>query len=202
VSGSQERIFASLRPTSLCIRNLPGAVGDPPGEATERSCTPPRSNIMDDLTPMRRPDEDSPLRFGASNEKLEAWSPYLVRACNDAAEAAGAGTIEIVLARLREAAGADRAFLLEATPPRGRARVVASSVTRQDSSTAFSTSIATRALRGERPLFFADLRRGSVSADGKSVQSLALRSALAAPLPAFLGRRAAVVLDSRAPLRS
>ena len=155
---------------------------------------------MDEASPMRRPDEDSLRRFGASNEKLETWSPYLARACDDVAQAPGAGMLEVVLARLREAAGAERAFLIEAAPPRGRAQVVASSVARQDDAVAFSTSIATRALRGERPLFFADLRRESVTADGLSVRALALRSALAAPLPVFLGRRAAVVLDSRAPL--
>jgi two-component system response regulator PilR (NtrC family) len=77
---------------------------------------------------------------------------------------------------------------------------VAASVTRRDDANAFSTSIAVRALRGERPLFFADVRGESVSVDGASVRALALRSALAAPLPAFEGRRAAIVLDSRAPL--
>jgi DNA-binding NtrC family response regulator len=155
---------------------------------------------MDDVSPMRRPDEDSPPRFEASIEKPASWSPHLARACDDAAHAHGARTLEVVLTRLREAAGAERAFLVEAAPPRGRARVVASSVVRPDDALSFSTSIALRALRGERPLFFADLRREGVSADTSSVRALALRSALAAPLPPLLGRRAAVVLDSRATL--
>jgi len=155
---------------------------------------------MSEVPPMRRPDEDSPRGFGASIEKAEAWSPHLARACHDAAQTSRARALEVVLQRLREAAGAERAFLLEAAPPPRRARLVAASVTRRDDSNAFSTSIAVRALRGERPLFFADVGRESVSADGASVRALALRSALAAPLPAFEGRRAAIVLDSRAPL--
>jgi two-component system response regulator PilR (NtrC family) len=156
--------------------------------------------MMNEAPPTRRPNEDSPRSFEASNEKPEIWSPHLARACHDAAQTPPARALEIVLQRLREAAGAERAFLLEAAPPPGRARVVAASVTRPDDARAFSTSIAARALRGERPLFFADVRRESVSAEALSVRALALRSALAAPLPAFLGRRAAVVLDSRAPL--
>ncbi len=155
---------------------------------------------MSEEPPMRRPDEDSPRAFGASIEKGEAWSPHLARACHDAAQTPRGHALEIVLLRLREAAGAERAFLLEAAPPPRRARLVAASVNRRDDAHTFSTSIAARALRGERPLFFADVRRRSVSADGVSVRALALRSALAAPLPTFEGRRAAVVLDSRAPL--
>jgi transcriptional regulator with PAS, ATPase and Fis domain len=64
----------------------------------------------------------------------------------------------------------------------------------------FSTSIAARALRGERPLFLADVRRDAVSAAGASVRALGLRSALAAPLAPIDGCRSAVVLDSRASL--
>jgi two-component system response regulator PilR (NtrC family) len=71
---------------------------------------------------------------------------------------------------------------------------------RPDDAVAFSTSLAMRALRGVRPVYFGDLRRESTSAEGLSVRALALRSALAAPLPACGGRKGAVVLDSRAPL--
>jgi two-component system response regulator PilR (NtrC family) len=78
--------------------------------------------------------------------------------------------------------------------------MVAVSASRQDIAVAFSTSVAARALRGERPLFFADFRREPVGAEGTSIRALALRAALAAPLPAGDGRRAAIVLDSRVPL--
>jgi DNA-binding NtrC family response regulator len=149
---------------------------------------------------MRRPAEDSPRGFGPSIEKGDAWTPHLARACHDAAQMPQPRALEVVLERLREAAGAERAFLLETAPPPRRARVVATAVTRRDDADAFSTSIAARALRGEPPLFFADVRREPVSADGVSVRALALRSALAAPLPAFEGRRGAVVLDSRTSL--
>jgi two-component system response regulator PilR (NtrC family) len=155
---------------------------------------------MTEAPAKRRPDEDSPQRFGASNEKSETWASHLARACQEAAETPRTRAVEIVLQRLREAAGAERAFLVEAAPPPRRARLVAASVTRKDDAVAFSTSLAARALRGERPLFLADMRREPVSAEGMSVRALALRSALAAPLPAFDGRRAAVVLDSRASL--
>jgi two-component system response regulator PilR (NtrC family) len=188
-SRAQRRIFPSCGPASLCMRNLPGAVAGSTGDEDERSSTP-----------MRRPDENSPRRFGASIDRTEIWSPHLARACHDAAQPPRAGAIAVVLQRLREAAGAERAFLLEAATPPGRPRLVAASVSRQDDAVTFSASIAARALRGERPLFFADVRRDPVSADGLSVRALALRSALAAPVPDVGGRRAAVVLDSRAPL--
>jgi DNA-binding NtrC family response regulator len=150
-------------------------------------------------SPRQRRDEDSLARFGASIEGAGAWAPYLARACHQAAHDTTSGALEAVLGHLREAAGAERAFLVEAAPPSGRPRVVAASAIRKDDA-AFSTSVAARALRGERPLFFADVRREPVWAEGVSVRALALRSALAAPLPACDGRRAAVVLDSRAPL--
>jgi len=149
---------------------------------------------------MRRSGEDIPARFGASIDEATAWAPQLASACHDAAQAPAADALEVVLRHLREAAGAERAFLLEAAPPKGRARVVAASASRQDDAVAFSTSVAARALRGERPLFFADVRREPVWAEGVSVRALALRAALAAPLRACEGRRAAIVLDSRAPL--
>ncbi len=155
---------------------------------------------MSEVSPTRRPDEDSLTGFGASIQNGEAWSPYLARACHDAAQAPQPRALEVVLERLREAAGAERAFLLEAAPPSLRARVVATSITRRDDASAFSNSLAARALRGERPLFFADVRSEPVSVDGVSVRALGLRSALAAPIPAIEGRHAAVVLDSRAPL--
>jgi DNA-binding NtrC family response regulator len=158
------------------------------------------SGIMNDVPPIRRPDEDSPRRFGASIEKGKAWEATLARACHDAAQAPQSRALDIVLERLREAAGAERAFLLEAAPPRFRARLVAASGIRRGDANAFSTTIASHALGGERPLFIADTRLERVSADGGSVRALALRSALAAPLKTAPGRRAAVVLDSRHPL--
>jgi DNA-binding NtrC family response regulator len=151
------------------------------------------------LEPPQQRDEDSLPYFGASIEGAREWAPYLARACNDAAREAPAGALEAVLRHLREAAGAERAFLVEAAPPSGRARVVAASAIRKDDA-AFSTSVAARALRGERPLFFADVRREPVWAEGISVRALALRAALAAPLPSCDLRRAAIVLDSRSPL--
>lgn len=127
-------------------------------------------------------------------------SPFLMRACHDAAQSSPADALKVVVHHLREATGAERAFLLEAAPPPERIRVVAASALRQDDLATFSTSVAARALRGERPLFFADIRREPIWADGASIRALALRTALAAPLPAQNGARWAVVLDSRAPL--
>ena len=155
---------------------------------------------MTEAPPMRRPAEHSPQRFGASNEKSEASSALLALACHEAAEAPRGRELEVVLHRLREAAGAERAFLVEAAPKSRRARVVAVSGTRHDDAVGFSSSIAARALRGERPLFLADLRREPVTAVGVSVRALALRSALAAPLLGFDGQRSAVIVDSRASL--
>jgi DNA-binding NtrC family response regulator len=145
---------------------------------------------MIEQSPMRRPSEDSPSRFEAS----------IARACHDAARSTPTDALEIALRHLREAAGAERAFLLEAARPPDPTRIVAASTCRTDDASACSTSVAARALRGERPLFFADIRRDPVWAQGLSVRGLALRTALAAPLPACGGPRAAIVLDSRAPL--
>ena len=149
---------------------------------------------------MRPRDEDSLQHFRASIDGAAVWAHHLARACHEAAQAPSAGALEAVLGHLREAAGAERAFLLEAASPSGRPRIVAASVNRQDDAVAFSTSVAARALRGERPLFFADVRREPVWAEGMSLRALALRAAVATPLPACDGRREAVVLDSRSPL--
>ena len=105
-----------------------------------------------------------------------------------------------MLRHLREAAGAERAFLVESARPPQRTRIVAASTLRKEEVAVFSTSVAARALRGEKPLFFADIRREPVWVDGASIRALALRTALAAPLPSQNGARSAVVLDSRAPL--
>jgi two-component system NtrC family response regulator len=149
-----------------------------------------RSEIMIEQSPMRRRDEDSPPCFGAS----------IAGACGEAARSAPAEGLPIVLRHLREAAGAERAFLLEAARPPEPTRLVAASTSRADVPGAFSSSVAARALRGDRPLFFADIRRDPVWTQGHSVRGLALRTALAAPLPAYGGPRGAVVVDSRAPL--
>jgi DNA-binding NtrC family response regulator len=149
---------------------------------------------------MRRRDEDNPRRIGASIALAPAWPAALARACRDAALAPAGTAVETVLRHMREAAGADRAFLLESDRAPAVPRVLAASVTRPDESTAFSRSVAARALHGERPLFLEDVRREPLWADGVSVRALSLRSALAGPVPAVDGRLAAVVLDSREPL--
>ncbi len=155
---------------------------------------------MSEESPLRRPGEHSPPTFEASNGGTASWAVRLARACGEAASAPPAGALEIVLRHLREAAGAERAFLVEAAPTPRHARVVGVSLARPDDAVVFSTSVAVRALRGQRSLFIADVRREAVWAEGSSLRALALRSALAAPLPAYDGRRAAILLDSRAPL--
>ena len=163
--------------------------------------TRPKNANMSQEPPQPCRPEDSPPRFGASIDGTTRWAPQMARACIDAAAAAPTEALEVILRHLREAAGAERAFLLEAAPPAGRPRLIAASTPARDDRTTFSASVALRALRGERPLFFADVRREPLWADGVSVRALALRSALAAPLPEAFGRRAAIVLDSREPLR-
>ena len=110
------------------------------------------------------------------------------------------GAIEAVLARLREAVGAERALLIEAAPPPRRARVLAASAPAGRDASAFSARVAARARRGERPLFFPDVRRDGAWAEGASVRDLALCGVLTAPVPPGDGPPAAIVLDSRAPL--
>ena len=146
------------------------------------------------------PGEDSPPRFGASNEPAGPWTARLARACSEVAHRSSREAVGVVLEHLREASGAERAFVLEAAPPPRRARVAARAGAWPDERGAFSMSLAARALAGERPLFWPDLRREPIWADGASVRSLGLRAALCTPLPARDGRRAALVLDSRAPL--
>jgi len=154
---------------------------------------------MSERSPVPRRDEDSPSRFTASIGTA-SWAPLLARACHDASLASVDRAIDIVLGHLRDATGAERAFLVEASPPAGRARVVAAAVSGRSDAVVFSANVAARALRGERPLFFADIRSAPVWAEGTSVRTLALRAALAAPLPQRGGPRAAIVLDSRNPL--
>jgi DNA-binding NtrC family response regulator len=149
---------------------------------------------------LRQPAEDSPPRFRASIDEGSTWSAQLGRACDEAASAPPGGAIEIVLRHLREAAGAERAFVLESSRPSAPPRVIAVSVARHDDAVTFSTQVAARALLGERPLFLADVRREPIWADGASARALSLRSALTAPLPPVEGRRSAIVLDSRMPL--
>jgi hypothetical protein len=131
-----------------------------------------------------------------SIESRARWTSLLVRACHDAAGAEPTG-LESVLTRLREAAGAERAFLIESAAPPASHHVVAASVARSDRTTAVSARVAARALGAEAPSLFADLSRDAMRADGRSIRALALRSALAAPVPARGGRRAALLLDSR-----
>jgi len=164
------------------------------------SAARPKNANLTEKPPRPCRPEDSPQRFGTSIDASPAWAPHVARACLDAAAAAPSQALDVVLRHLREAAGAERAFLLEAVPPGGRPRLLAASTAARDDRGAFSSSVAIRALRGERPLFFADVRREPIWADGISVRALALRSALAAPLPEAFGRRGAIVLDSREPL--
>jgi transcriptional regulator with AAA-type ATPase domain len=154
--------------------------------------------IMSDETPLPFGFENSPASSGASNERDVRCARQLARACAEAARARPERALTVVLGHLRESAGAERAFLLEAAPPPQRVRVIATSLATSAPGTSFSKSVAARALRGERALFWADLRRESLWTDGASVRALELRSALAAPVPAGDGRRAAIVLDSRA----
>jgi two-component system NtrC family response regulator len=108
--------------------------------------------------------------------------------------------LEVVLAHAREAAGAERAFLLEASPTPHRPRLVARSVDDAARAATYSRSVALRALRGDRLLFWADMRRHAAWADGASVRALELHSALASPVPGDGDARAALVLDSRRPM--
>jgi len=171
----------------------PGCAGALSGDRPHIAMT---NTFMPD-SPRERRVEDTARRFEASIDAGGRWARDVAKACLDAASVAPPAAVDVVLARLREAAGAERAFLLESVPPPGRARLLAMSTARRDDAAGFSTSVAARALHGERPLFFGDVRREPLWADGASVRSLALRSVLAAPLPAGPGLRAAVVLDSR-----
>jgi DNA-binding NtrC family response regulator len=117
----------------------------------------------------------------------------------DAASAEPDRAVAIVLDHLRAAAGAERAFLIEVAPPPRLARVLsAAAATGADGEV--SMSVALRALAAERPVFWPDVRRESFWADGLSVRALALRSALAGPLPGRDRRKAAIVLDHRGPM--
>ncbi len=153
-----------------------------------------------DAPPEGRNDEDSLPPSGASNKRAEHWAPHLARACRAAGQAPATAALERVLHHLREALGAERALLLEADPARAVPQVVAASSVRRDDPPGFSRSLLAGALRANRTLYFADVRREPGWADGSSLKSLALRSAIAAPLPSAHGARSAIVLDSRLPL--
>jgi serine/threonine-protein kinase PknK len=155
---------------------------------------------MIDPSPPRPPAEHSLPSFGASIQRSTSPATRLARACREASSAPPEDAIGVVLRHLREAAGAERAFLLDGARPSGPPRVLAASASGREDAAVFSTSVARRALLGERPLFVADVTQDPVWADGDSVRALCLRSALAAPLPSVDGRRSAIVLDSRAPL--
>ncbi|HEX4823457.1 MAG TPA: sigma 54-interacting transcriptional regulator [Candidatus Polarisedimenticolaceae bacterium] len=133
--------------------------------------------------------ENSVSTSRASNEPLAA-------ACLAASQAPEAA-LGIVLEHLRAAAGAERAFLVEAAPPPRNARVVAASPP-SETPPAVSRRLAVRALAADRPLFWPDLAREPLFVDGASVRALALRSAVASPVPGNDPRRAALVLDHRA----
>ena len=122
----------------------------------------------------------------------------LADACREACEAAEPPRgLEAVLRLARDAAGAERAFLLEEAPGPSRARIVAWVTARGDATPTFSRGVATRALRGERPLLWPDREGAATHVEDASVRSLALRAVVAVPLPRSGRRRFAVVLDSR-----
>ncbi len=143
--------------------------------------------------------EDSLPEIAPPTLRAVSWSAHLARACQDASAASPESAMAIVLRHLRIASGAERAFLVE-SERRGKPRVVVASADGSELAPPLCTSIALRALRGERPLFVADVRAEPMWADGESVRSLSIRSVLAAPLPAVDGRSLAVVLDSRLPM--
>jgi transcriptional regulator with AAA-type ATPase domain len=124
----------------------------------------------------------------------------LAQACVDAARARADQALGIVLTHARDATGAERAFLVEADPTPQRPRVVAASIRDVSRASAFSRSVAIRALRGERQIFWPDLRRDDSGADAASVRALELRSVLASPIPSNDGPSSALVLDSRNPM--
>jgi len=101
---------------------------------------------------------------------------------------------------LRGASGAERAFLVESDPPPRWAHAIAASPARPPGRSAFSRTVAARALAGDRPLFLPDLAAGSSGIEGASLKALSLKAALAMPVPAGRGARSALVLDTRAAL--
>ena len=157
-----------------------------------------KKKVTTEASPLQPHAENSPPHFGASNDRPAPWSIHLAQACHAAALSAGGA--EVVLGHFREAAGAERAFLIEACPPPATSRALAISTTRNDGSVEFSTQVAARALRSERPLVLSDIRREPLWADGLSVRSLKLRWAVTASLPVIDGRRTAILADSRGPL--
>jgi len=126
------------------------------------------------------------------------WSAALVRACHDAALAPAGTAIEVVLRHLREAVGADRAFLVDRIGLLPSPAYWPASFVRPDEGTAFSRSVAARALHGERPLFLEDVRREPIwPTASRFVRSPSGRAR--GPGPDSRRRRAAVLLDSREP---
>jgi hypothetical protein len=137
--------------------------------------------------------------FEASNAPIAEWAQAVARAGRRAAESADrAAALAAILDEMRAATGAQRAFLLEAAPGARRGRVLAATATVL--SEGISWSVAARALAGERSLALFDLGTEEGGCDAASVRALALRAAVTVPVPRPAGPRAAIVLDSRAPL--
>ena len=111
-------------------------------------------------------------------------SPFLARACHDAAQCAPGEALAVVLRHLREAAGAERAFLLEAArASRSHSHRGGFDAAQRKRSRRSARAWPRVRFAARRPLFFADIRRDPVWVDGASIRALALRTALAAPLP-------------------
>ena len=129
------------------------------------------------------------------------WARHLALACRRATTAASRlDGLVVALEGLRAAAGAERAFLVESEPPPRWARAVAIAPPRPEGRGSFSRTVAARALSGDRPLFLPDLGAFAEGADGASLRALALRAAVAMPVPRGRAPRSAILLDTRARL--
>jgi transcriptional regulator of acetoin/glycerol metabolism len=134
----------------------------------------------------------------ASIDAARGWPRHLALACRRASAAPSRReALVTALDGLRSAAGAERAFLVESKPPPRWAHAIAASPATPAWRGSFSRTVAARALAGDRPLFLPDLGGAACGLDGASLRALALRAALAMPIPRGRGPRAAVLLDTR-----
>ena len=146
--GNRVRVVAPLSGTRQSGHPSPP---DRAGSSSSRSARPRRGSPMpahaDRLTnggmteesPLRRRREHSPAAFEASIVGAASWSIHLARACHEATRTPADAAMEAVLRHLREASGAERAFLLEAFPSAAPPRALAVSAARQDAAASFST---------------------------------------------------------------
>ncbi len=150
------------------------------------------------------PSEHSPSFRKPSNETL-APARRLARACVDVASAPNlACALERLLRAALELTGSERAFLVRGSPGDERRPCIdAVRSRRPDGQRRVSHTLVRRVLAGRGPLV-ASRSRDRPLVDGESVRALQLSSVLAAPLPcppARPGEPAALLLDSRAPIR-